>query len=104
MGIVLEDASGLPLEKGKLDTNPLPTTVQTETIKDVSINSNLSDSMQYDLNTILYDYSDIFSDVPGKTDCITHSIKLKDNTPIIKKPYPLSFSSENIITHILFNL
>ena len=97
IGIVLEDASGAPVEKGKLDTIPLPTSIQTETIKDVSINTNLCRAMKEEADAMLNDYSDIFSDVPSQTHVIEHSIKLKDSTPIKKKPYPLSFSSEAII-------
>ena len=97
IGIVLEDASGAPLEKGKLDTIPLPTSIQTETVEDVSINQDLSNARREKVDKLLNDYSDIFSDVPSKTHVIEHSIKLKDNTPIRKKPYPLSFSSETII-------
>ena len=97
VGVVLEDASGSPVEKGKIDTIPLPASVQTETIKDVSISSDLSTSMKKGFESILSDYSDIFTDVPSKTDVISHSITLKDSTPIRKKPYPLSFASESII-------
>ena len=37
VGILLEDAPGLPVEKGKIDTIPMPTSIQTETVKDMSI-------------------------------------------------------------------
>ena len=97
IGIVLEDASGAPVEKGKLDTIRLPTPIQNETVKDVSINQNLCNARREKVDSLLNDYSDIFSDVPSKTHVIEHTIKLKDNTPIRKKPYPLSFSSESII-------
>ena len=97
IGLVSEDASGEPPEPGKIDTIILPSTYQTETIKNVSINENLSQTQAEEVRQILEEFSDVFSDVPSKTHVIEHSIELQDKKPIFRKPYPLSFSSEKII-------
>ena len=97
IGLVSEDASGEPPEPGKIDTIILPSTYQTETIKSVSINENLSQTQAEEIRQILEEFSDVFSDVPSKTHVIEHSIELQDKKPIFRKPYPLSFSSEKII-------
>ena len=38
------------------------------------------------------EHTDVFTDVPGKTDVIQHRGKLKDNTPIRCNPYPLLYA------------
>ena len=97
IGMVLENAEGSPLEKGKIDTIILPTAVQSETIADVIINRDLDKPSFYKVSQILDEFKDVFSDVPSKTKVITHEIHLKDKTPIYKRQYPLSFASEEII-------
>ena len=97
VGIVLENASGSPVEKGKVDTIILPTAVQSETIADVIINKEMDKTNTFRVSQILEEFKDVFSDVPTKTNVITHEIHLKDKNPIYKKQYPLSFASEEII-------
>ena len=35
---------------------------------------------------------DVLTYMPGKTDLFQHTVKLKDNTPIRCKPYPLLYA------------
>ena len=37
----------------------------------------------------LVTYSEVFSDIPDKTDMIEHKIELSDNNPVRFRPYPL---------------
>ena len=41
VGVVLEDAPRLPVEKGKIDTIHLPTSIYTDTVKDMSVQTSV---------------------------------------------------------------
>ena len=75
----------------------LPVLEQTEGIRNVKVNPELTDSQKTDINNVLEEFSDIFTDVPLVTNCIEHEIKLTSDIPIRLKPYPLPFSSEKIV-------
>ena len=60
---------------------------QTETWKDVVINPELSAENTANVERLLEEFADIFSDVPSKTTYINHSIKLKSTEPLYCKPY-----------------
>lgn len=71
-----------------------PNYKQTEGIADVVISKDLTSSLRNDIKRILFQHQSVFSDVPGKTDPLNHSIKLKSDTPIRSKPYPIPFSMQ----------
>ena len=75
----------------------LPGLKQKESVLDVTVNPNLDQGSRSELHGIIQSYSGIFSDIPSKTSCITHKIKLSSDVPIVLKPYPLPFTSEQII-------
>ena len=37
-------------------------------------------------------YTEVFSDIPGKTDMIEHKIEITDNNPVSSRPYPLPYA------------
>ena len=76
----------------------LPSLKQTESIVDVKVNSELTDSQKADVTHVLQECSNIFTDVPLKTECIEHVIELTSEEPVHLKPYPLPFSSEKIVS------
>ncbi|GFS11869.1 reverse transcriptase [Elysia marginata] len=66
----------------------MPSLAQTETIKDVVISDNLSQREQEELNSLLVEYKDVLTDVPGRTNSYTYDIRLTSSTPIRRNPYP----------------
>lgn len=38
------------------------------------------------------EFSDVFSDIPNITDVVQHSVKLKSDEPVQKKPYPVPYA------------
>ena len=82
----------------------LPVLEQTEGIRNVKVNPELTDSQKTDVNNVLEEFSDIFTDVPLVTNCIEHEIKLTSDIPIRLKPYPLPFSSEKIVKEEVDNM
>ena len=65
------------------------TPLQKETIKDVKISPKLSESQQADIQALLEEYQDIFTDVPSITNLGEHGIQLTSAELIKGKPYPL---------------
>jgi len=65
--------------------NPL----QKETVKDVKVSPELSESQQADIQALLEVYKDIFTDVSSITDFSEHRIQLTTAEPIKGKAYPL---------------
>ena len=61
---------------------------QTETWEDVQINSDLTAKQKEQLTDLLQEFSDVFTDVPGRTDLIQHDFSVKDGIkPVQMKPY-----------------
>ena len=86
----IEDTSGLT----KLI---IPSLKQKETICDTKTYNKLDTDQTTEVENLLEIFSEIFSDVPSKTECITHKIKLSSSDPVRRKPYPLPFTSEQIV-------
>ncbi|GFU18471.1 retrovirus-related Pol polyprotein from transposon 17.6 [Trichonephila clavipes] len=59
-------------------------------ISDVQLNSKLSQIQRGQLKELLYEYSNLFSNIPGCTDLAEHDIELESERAIIAKPYRMS--------------
>ena len=69
-----------------------PTKVQQEDVQNITISEDLMIEQQLEVKEFLNTFPDVFTDVPGKTNLITHDIQLKEERPIFKKPYCLPFA------------
>ena len=90
--------------EGVIPSIVLPPFSQKETYLDVKVCDGLSKEKRSEINDLLYEFRDIFSDVPSKTDCIEHEIHLSDKEPIQLKPYPLPLASEKIVANEVKNM
>ncbi|GFT11928.1 retrovirus-related Pol polyprotein from transposon 412 [Trichonephila clavipes] len=59
-------------------------------ISDVQLNSKLSQIQRGQLKELLYEYSNLFSNIPGCTDLAEHYIELESERAIVAKPYRMS--------------
>ncbi|XP_069138991.1 uncharacterized protein [Argopecten irradians] len=71
----------------------LPTSVGTETVKDVDV----SDELEQDVNELLSEFADVLTDVPGKTTLVEHDINLTTNDPVRVKSNTLPFQMKATI-------
>ncbi|GFV73804.1 retrovirus-related Pol polyprotein from transposon 412 [Trichonephila clavipes] len=55
-------------------------------ISDVQLNSKLSQIQRGQLKELLYEYSNLFSNIPGCTDLAEHDIELESERAIVAKP------------------
>ena len=72
-----------------------PREARKEGPKDVTVSSELTDTQCSVVHTLLDEFSDVLSDIPGLTTLGVHQIKLTSNQPIRTKPYPLPFISRD---------
>ncbi|GFX61377.1 hypothetical protein TNCV_4894211 [Trichonephila clavipes] len=59
-------------------------------ISDVQLNSKLSQIQRGQLKELLYEYSNLFSNIPGCTDLAEHDIELESKRVIVSKTYRMS--------------
>ena len=85
---VLEESDSDPLEVQL----PSRTGDKRETISDVHVCPELSETKQAEIRQLLEEFNDIFSDLPGLTQVVEHKILLTDHNPIRCKPYPIPFA------------
>ncbi|GFY03493.1 retrovirus-related Pol polyprotein from transposon 297 [Trichonephila clavipes] len=59
-------------------------------ISDVQLNSNLSQIEQGQLKELLYEYSNLFSNIPGCINFSEHDMELESERAIVAKAYRMS--------------
>ena len=69
-----------------------PKLEQKETYLDVKLGHGLSSSQESEVRNIVYEFRDVFSDVPGKTNLIEHEMELTSLEPVRTRPYPIPYS------------
>ena len=82
--------------------NPLLT--PTESISDIKINDQLDKNQINELQTIFQSFSDVLTDVPGKTNLIDHDVVLKSEIPVAKKAYMLPYSLREKVKQEIDNM
>ncbi|NQZ62984.1 reverse transcriptase domain-containing protein [Crocosphaera sp.] len=81
-----------------------PVLKQKESVLDITINPNLSSSQKTEIHDLVDSFSDIFSDLPAKTNAMKHTITVSSKEPVKLKPYPLPFSSEQVVREEVNNM
>jgi len=66
--------------------------IPKENWKDAVINEDLSHEQYTEMRNLLHEFSDVFSDLPGKTDLVEMHIELEEDKPFCTKPYPTPFA------------
>ena len=82
----------------------IPELERKQTYKDVVVNHELNDIDRREIDNLLRNYDDVLSDIPGRTEVVSHVIKLTSDTPIRQKPYPIPFKSKDIVENEIKSL
>ncbi|XP_076435072.1 uncharacterized protein LOC143274949 [Babylonia areolata] len=64
-----------------------------ETVDCVALGPQLVSKQQTDARDLLNEYSELFTEFPGRTDLVQHDIKLTSSTPVRSKPYPMPYAT-----------
>jgi len=65
---------------------------QKETYRDININPELPIEKRREIEELVVEFADIFTDVPKVTNLGEHKIELTSSEPIRTRPYPLPFA------------
>ena len=82
-------------EEFGLNECAFPTAKQPESYNDVSICETLTSEQRSDVETLIGQYPDVFTSLPGRTDQIEHYIKLLTSDPIRSKGCPIPFKTRD---------
>ena len=74
-----------------------PPLVATESVQEVHIDSTLSPEKYQQIKRILGNFSDVITDLPGKTSAGVHTILLTSEEPIRQKAYPLPHAKRQVV-------
>ncbi|XP_071487443.1 uncharacterized protein [Diadema antillarum] len=74
-----------------------PSIEASESVHDVKCSDELDEEKMKEVKSLLLEFSDVMTDVPGRTDIIEHAIELKTNEPIRSRPYPVPRSLKETI-------
>ena len=74
----------------EITENPL--LITHEGLKDVKVNSELDHNHREGLRSILRQFEDVLTDVPGRTSVLEHDVKLITDIPVKKKAYNLPYA------------
>ena len=66
-----------------------PAVEQTEGIDDVRFGDDVPVDKQTQMQALFQEFTDVMTDVPGKTDIISHSVELTSDEHIRTRPYPV---------------
>jgi hypothetical protein len=75
-----------PIPVHNMDTM-MPNCQQTQSWHDIPIPEELTSNQQQDLGSLYCKFQNIFSDVPGRTNLVSHKIQLTTDKPVRQKIY-----------------
>lgn len=81
-----------------------PVFKQTESLRDVNIDSDIQGNDRAQILDMSGSYSDILTDIPGSIDATQHVMTLSDNKPIAVRQYPLPLHYEDAVKKELTQL
>ena len=84
-------------EEFSLNDCAFPTAKQPESYNDVRISDTLTSEQCSEVETLIEQYPEVLSSLPGRTDQIQHDIKLLTSEPIRSKGYPIPFKTRDVM-------
>ena len=81
-----------------------PAYTSKESLSDVQICNDLSTEKKAEIQELLNEFSDVFSDVSGTTNIVEHEIKLTSSQSVRSKQYPVPYSLKEDIKEEIENM
>ena len=88
-------------EEFSLDDCAFPTAKQPQSYNDVHFSDTLTSEQRSEVETLIEQYPEVLSSLPGRTDQIQHDIKLLTSEPIRSKGYPISFKTRDAMEEMI---
>ncbi|GBM19397.1 Retrovirus-related Pol polyprotein from transposon 297 [Araneus ventricosus] len=87
----LEAEEGIGVDELEIPhIEPTPNVLDLSEIIPEPTGSTLTEDQCQQLRNVIWKYREYFSNVPGKTDLVTHDIELVSDEPVLSKPYRTS--------------
>ena len=80
-----------------LEDCTFPSTQRAETYKDVSISNELTSEQIREAESLVEQYPDVLTSLPGRTDIIRHNIKLLTTEPVRSIGYPIPYKTREVM-------
>ena len=93
----IESVDDDDIEEFPLDDCTFPTAKKPESFRDVSISNTLMSEQRKEVETLMKQYPDVLSSLPGRTDQIQHDIKLLTSEPIRTKGYSIPYKTRSVM-------
>ena len=93
----IETADDDDIEEFPLDDCTFPTAQKPESFRDVSISNTLTSEQRKENETLMKQYPDVLSSLPGRTDQIQHDIKLLTSETIRTKGYSIPYKTRSVM-------
>ena len=84
-------------EEFPLDDCTFPTAKKPESCRDVSISDTVTSEQRKEVETLMKQYPDVLSSLPGPTGRIQHDIKLLTSEPIRTKGYSNPYKMRSVM-------
>ena len=81
-----------------------PTMEAKEGPQHVLVSEKLSESQQAEMKTLLCEYPDVITDLPGRTDVCAHNIILNSNEPFRRKQYTIPHALQKTVQEEVENM
>ena len=82
----------------------LPRLEPKETVDDIKINPELNKTQKEQIQALVSEYSDVLTDLPGKTTIIEHEIKLVSDNTVRSRPYSVPHALKDIVKSEIENM
>ena len=93
----IESVDDDDIEEFPLNDCTFPTAKKPESFRDVSISNTLTSEQCKEVETLMKQYPDVLSSLPGRTDQIQHDIKLLTSEPIRTKGYSIPYKTRSVM-------
>ena len=93
----IESVDDDDIEEFPLDDCTFPTAKKPESFRDVSISNTLTSEQRKEVETLMKQYPDVLSSLPGRTDQKQHDIKLLTSEPIRTKGYSIPYKTRRVM-------
>ena len=81
-----------------------PSYTAKETVRDVQVGQELSSEQKQQVDSLLFQFPDVFTDIPGTTELVEHEIAVTSDQPIRSKQYPVPYALKEDIKKEIENM
>ena len=94
LGVIEPDEETSEIQEERVS---IPEKQRTQGPEDVYVSDRLSPHEVLQVKSVLQDFTDVPTDVPGLTNILEHKIVTNTDTPVRLKPYPLPYAMTEVV-------